>query len=143
MFEIINTQNEIQINPEDFKPFLSKAMRFVPETSGKSVSVVFVSDEQMIELNDMFRGQNKTTDVLSFPSDFEEFENPDNSIGEIVISIDQAQKQALENDLTLEFEVNQLILHGILHLTGYDHEIDSGEMNSLELDLRDKLGINK
>ena len=62
-------------------------------------------------------------------------------LGDIVISVEQAQKQAAENGLTLEGEIKQLILHGLLHLCGYDHETDNGEMNVYELQLRDKLKI--
>jgi len=58
-----------------------------------------------------------------------------------VISTGQAQKQATENGLSIEAEIKQLILHGVLHLCGYDHETDDGEMNARELELRDKLGI--
>ncbi|HEY0050072.1 MAG TPA: rRNA maturation RNase YbeY, partial [Pyrinomonadaceae bacterium] len=62
-------------------------------------------------------------------------------LGDIVISLEQAQRQAAENNLTLENEIKQLILHGILHLCGYDHESDGGEMNRLELKLRRKLKV--
>ena len=62
-------------------------------------------------------------------------------LGDIVISAEQAQRQAEENGLTLENEIQQLILHGLLHLCGYDHESDQGEMNARELELRDNLGI--
>ena len=142
MFEIINTLREFPIDIESFKDFIAVALEVVPEAAGQSVSIVFVSDEKMIELNSMFRNKTHTTDVLSFPNDLEDFENIDNSMGEVLISIDQAKKQASQNELTLETEIKQLALHGILHLLGYDHESDSGEMNSLELELRDKLGIN-
>ena len=63
-------------------------------------------------------------------------------LGDIVISAEQAQTQAKENKLTLENEIKQLILHGLLHLCGYDHETDKGEMNKRELALRKKLKIN-
>ena len=56
-----------------------------------------------------------------------------------MISLEQAQKQASENDLKLETEIKQLILHGMLHLCGYDHETDDGEMNARELELRENL----
>jgi probable rRNA maturation factor len=62
-------------------------------------------------------------------------------LGDIVISVEQAQRQAKENKLTLESEIKQLILHGLLHLCGYDHETDNGEMNKRELELRESLGI--
>src|SRR5690606_41338213 len=94
-----------------------------------------------LELNSTFRGKDSTTDVLSFPFEKEAFEPDTNNLGDIVISAEQAERQAAENGLTLEDEIKQLILHGVLHLCGYDHETDSGEMNARELELRDKLGI--
>ena len=143
MFEIINTQDKIAIKTEDYKSLLSSARELIPETEGRSISFVFISDEEMKQLNEMFRNKPTTTDVLSFPTGLEDFENPDNTMGEVVISVEQAQKQARENKISLELEIKQLLLHGVLHLSGYDHETDSGKMNSFELDLRDKLGINK
>jgi len=110
----------------------------------------------MRRLNRSFRGKNSTTDVLSFPFDETNWEandvkteNPKSRIpnpkpqylGDIVISLEQAQRQAAENNLDFEIEIKQLILHGILHLCGYDHETDDGEMNRRELELRDKLDI--
>ena len=97
----------------------------------------------MRQLNSEFRGKNTTTDVLSFPNQGEEFDFNENAnnLGDIVISVEQAARQAAENNLTLKQEISQLILHGILHLCGYDHETDAGEMNEFELQLRDKLGI--
>ena len=95
----------------------------------------------MREMNFNFRGKNATTDVLSFPFETDEFDLEDNNLGDIAISLEQAQRQAIENNLDLETEIKQLILHGVLHLCGYDHETDNGEMNKRELELRDKLGI--
>jgi len=95
----------------------------------------------MKELNKFFRGKDTTTDVLSFPHEPDEFDVDKTNLGDIVISAEQAQRQAKENGLTLDNEIKQLILHGILHLCGYDHETDNGEMNARELELRDKLGI--
>jgi probable rRNA maturation factor len=62
-------------------------------------------------------------------------------LGDIVISAEQAARQAEENGLSLEVEIKQLILHGLLHLCGYDHETDDGEMNARELELRERLNI--
>jgi probable rRNA maturation factor len=62
-------------------------------------------------------------------------------LGDIVISAEQAQKQSIENNLDLETEIKQLILHGLLHLCGYDHTIDTGQMDARELELRARLGI--
>ena len=140
--EVINRQRKIKINSELFQSFAAKAVETVPEARNKSATIAFVSDRKMRELNQMFRGKNSTTDVLSFPFEADEFEVESTNLGDIVISLEQAARQAAENDLNFETEIKQLILHGILHLCGYDHEADAGEMNSLELKLRDKLGIN-
>ena len=102
---------------------------------GASATIAFVSDKTIRELNHQFRGIDKSTDVLSFPAEEE------NNLGDIAISIDTAASQCTENGLTLDEEIAQLILHGLLHLSGYDHETDNGEMNRLELKLRKKLGI--
>jgi len=104
----------------------------------------------MKELNSFFRGKDSTTDVLSFPHEPDELESvhhllasdeTKNFLGDIVISLEQAQRQAKDNKLTLPQEIKQLILHGALHLSGYDHETDNGEMNARELELREKLSI--
>jgi probable rRNA maturation factor len=96
----------------------------------------------MRELNRRWRGKKGTTDVLSFPSAQDEFEKLEGAnLGDVVISVEQAARQAAEHDLSFETEVAQLILHGLLHLCGYDHETDTGEMNRLELRLRRRLGI--
>lgn len=95
----------------------------------------------MKELNRLFRGKAGTTDVLSFPHVPDEFDPDKTSLGDIVISVEQAERQGQENGLTLDAEIRQLILHGLLHLCGYDHETDNGEMNSRELELREQIGI--
>jgi probable rRNA maturation factor len=96
----------------------------------------------MRDLNRRFRGRKGTTDVLSFPSEQDEFEKLEGpNLGDVVISLEQAARQAAEHGLEFEGEVAQLILHGLLHLCGYDHEADDGEMNALELRLRRRLGI--
>lgn len=141
MIELVNQQRKIKINSEPFQLFTQKAVESVPETSNKSITIAFVSDRKMRELNKMFRNKNATTDVLSFPFEADEFEADAQILGDVVISVEQAARQAAENNLEFEVEIKQLILHGILHLCGYDHETDHGEMNTLELKLRDKLGI--
>jgi len=109
---------------------------------GAGATVAFVSDRLMRDLNKRWRGKVGTTDVLSFPAGQEEFEKGEGaSLGDVVISVEQAARQAAEHGLEFENEVEQLILHGLLHLCGYDHERDGGEMNALELRLRRRLGI--
>ncbi len=142
MPEIINNQRKIKIKIEDFQAFAESAINSVKEAKGKSATIAFVSDRKMRGLNKTFRGKAATTDVLSFPFEADEFEAGEkNNLGDIIISVEQAERQARENDLDFETEVKQLILHGVLHLCGYDHETDGGEMNLIELKLREKLDI--
>jgi probable rRNA maturation factor len=141
MIEVVNRQRRVEIDPEQWQLFTARALKASPSYSA-GVTVAFVSDRVMRELNRRWRDKRGTTDVLSFPSaqtDFEEAGEP--MMGDVVISVEQAARQARENGLTLEQEIAQLILHGVLHLCGYDHETDDGEMNRLELRLRRKLGI--
>jgi probable rRNA maturation factor len=137
---IVNLQRKIPVNTRDFTSFVENLSGLIDETEAREFSVAFVSDRRMKELNKFFRGKASTTDVLSFPHESDEFDT-DNNLGDIVISIEQAERQARENGLALEDEIKQLILHGVLHLCGYDHEIDDGEMNKRELQLRRKLKI--
>ena len=99
----------------------------------KDVSIVFVDDQTMRKLNRQFRHKNKTTDVLTFPDD---------DSCEIVISIEQARRQAKVERHSLATEIRYLVLHGILHALGYDHETDQGEMDALELRVREKVGLD-
>jgi len=141
MLEIINNQRKIKINSKPFKEFAEKAVQKISETDGKLLTIAFVSDRKMRLLNKTFRGKNATTDVLSFPFEAEAFEVDENNLGDIFISLEQAERQAIENNLDFETEIKQLVLHGILHLCGFDHETDAGEMNKMELELREKLGM--
>ena len=141
MIEILNRQRRRKIKANQWQEFASRALKAI-ETDNRDATIVFVSDAAMKKLNRQFRGKNYATDVLSFPARAEKFEEENEaSLGEIVISIERAAAQAKENGLTLAKEIQQLILHGLLHLAGYDHETDHGQMNRLELKLRKKLGI--
>ncbi|MGD9588061.1 MAG: rRNA maturation RNase YbeY [Pyrinomonadaceae bacterium] len=138
----------MKIDCAHFQAFVAALSAVVDEVAKQHFSVALVSDRRMKELNRFFRGKDSTTDVLSFPHEADEFEPPSADrqpptvfLGDIVISAEQAQKQAAENGLSLENEIKQLILHGLLHLCGYDHETDNGEMNARELELRKKLKI--
>jgi rRNA maturation RNase YbeY len=141
MVEVVNRQRKVRIDCERWQAFTAKALRVLP-TSATGVTVGFVSDRAMLELNRMWRHKRGTTDVLSFPVEQDDFEKGEGvSLGDVVISIEQASRQAKENKLALDDEIAQLILHGLLHLCGYDHDTDEGEMNVLEIRLRRKLGI--
>ncbi len=141
MIDVINLQRKIKLEIDVFCKFSQSLAEIVPETNNRTFSIAFVSDSRMKQLNHLFRGKNTTTDVLSFPHEPDEFDPDKTNLGDIVISAEQAQKQADENALTLESEIKQLILHGLLHLCGYDHETDTGKMNARELKLRDELKI--
>ncbi len=141
MIDVVNRQRRRQMDTEHWREFAGKALG-ATGAQGESATLVFVSDRAMRDLNQRFRGLNRTTDVLSFPSGRAAFEQPEDvSLGDVVISIERAEKQAADNGLEFEAEMAQLILHGLLHLCGYDHETDDGEMNRLELRLRRRLGI--
>ena len=142
MIEVFNNQRKIKIDTARFKTFSENIAGKITETSNKYFTIAFISDRKMRELNKQFRGKNSTTDVLSFPFEPDEFDTDENNLGEIIISAEQAERQAIENHLTFEQEIKQLILHGVLHLCGFDHETDDGEMNARELKYRDKLSIN-
>ena len=134
MVEVVNRQRRLKLDTEAWSTFADKALDAIGKNES-SATIAFVSDKRIRELNQQFRGVDKATDVLSFPA--EEQAN----LGDIAVSVDTAAVQAKDNGLTLEGEIAQLILHGLLHLCGYDHETDNGEMNRLELRLRRKLGI--
>jgi probable rRNA maturation factor len=141
MVEVINRQRRRKINTKQWLEFLETAIRALP-TEKREATVVFVSDAAIRKLNREFRDRDYATDVLSFPAQAEPFETEAQfHLGEVVISVERAVEQARENKVRLENEIQQLILHGLLHLCGYDHETDTGEMNRLELKLRKKLGI--
>ena len=139
MIDIVNGQRDRQINQKHWRDFAARAIEVIGNRR-EAVTIVFVSDSAIRKLNKQFRDTDRVTDVLSFPAEPEHFENQ-SSLGEIVISTDRAAAQAKANGLSLQNEIEQLILHGLLHLCGYDHETDNGEMDRLELKLRKKLGI--
>jgi len=134
MIEAVNRQRKIKIDTKAWETFAARAVTAIGNAES-SATIAFVSDKTIRQLNRQFRGVDKATDVLSFPADDE------TNLGDVAISVDTAAAQAKENGLSLAEEVAQLILHGLLHLSGYDHETDNGEMNRLELRLRRKLRI--
>jgi len=141
MIEVVNRQRKRPIECERWQVFATEASRTLP-VAAAGATIAFVSDRAMRDLNRMWRRKRATTDVLSFPAEQADFEKLAGlNLGDIVISIEQAERQAKEHGLSLENEIAQLILHGLLHLSGYDHETDRGEMNRLELKLRKRLGI--
>jgi probable rRNA maturation factor len=106
------------------------------------VSVLLTTDANIRRLNRQFRGKNKATDVLSFPADpIPGLKAEGAQAGDLAISVPTALKQAIEQGHPLSIEIEVLILHGLLHLAGYDHEADAGQMARRERLLRAKLGL--
>jgi len=101
--------------------------------------VLLTSDAAIRRLNRRFRGKNKATDVLSFPA--EAGFGAEKIAGDLAISVPTARRQGTACGHSLATELKVLILHGLLHLAGYDHESDSGRMARRERLLRGRLGL--
>ena len=115
---------------------LARAAR-AARSRAQEVSVLFCADARMRSLNRRYRGKDRSTDVLAFPSG----SGRDGFVGDIVISVPYAAREARRRDETRAREIDRLLLHGFLHLIGYDHETDAGEMDALELRLRKRLKL--
>ncbi|MGH9870613.1 MAG: rRNA maturation RNase YbeY [Candidatus Polarisedimenticolia bacterium] len=98
-----------------------------------SAAVAFMDDEAMRRLNRRFRRKDRTTDVLSFP------DGEEGRLGDIAISVPTTRRQARRRGHPASRETRLLLLHGFLHLLGYDHETDDGQMELLERGLRQEL----
>lgn len=162
---ILNRQRRVRVRPTLLEDFFARVRRTVglPE---EAVAICLVSDLAMARLNRRYRGKSGPTDVLSFPAAGGEgkpkprkiarksakprkpaaFRVPYNSsvasssfLGDIAISPETARRNARRFRRPLDRELRILILHGVLHLLGYDHETDHGEMERLERRLRAKL----
>ena len=103
-----------------------------------AVEVLLAGDATLRRLNREFRGKDKATDVLSFPA---AAEYAGESAGDLAISLHTAARQAREHGHSLRDEVRVLLLHGLLHLNGMDHETDRGEMATREAELRAELRL--
>lgn len=110
-------------------------VRWAPRTARGHVTVAIVSDATMRRLNRTYRGKDYATDVLSFPA-----EDP-GVLGDIAIASGVAMRQARRLGHPMVTELQVLALHGLLHLLGYDHENDRGEMARVEERLRKKAGL--
>lgn len=109
----------------EFDPLLEQIADFL---GAGDVELVFVNDDEMRKINREHRGIDKATDVLSFP--YEQVSG--GLMGSVVISTDTANRVASELGHSIECEIALLFLHGILHILGYDHEIDDGQMRGKE-----------
>ncbi|HKP86246.1 MAG TPA: rRNA maturation RNase YbeY [Blastocatellia bacterium] len=142
----IEVANRQRLRPIDSRAVARLAQSALDEIgrSGAALTIAFVRDRRVRDLNRTYRGKDVATDVLSFPAGDGQSDSPADRfaheaavyLGDIVISTDTALRQAEEADHSFEREVSELVIHGTLHLCGYDHETDGGEMNRLELKLR-------
>ncbi|HLU99654.1 MAG TPA: rRNA maturation RNase YbeY [Acidobacteriota bacterium] len=129
---VFNRQRRLPVDTHSLRKFLGQLVRRLKIQQG--FSVVLISDSKMIQYQKRFRQKDSPTDVLSFPADDE----GESYLGDILISIETAARQA-SGSLTQELQL--LSLHGLLHLLGYDHEADQGEMARLEGQLRRELNL--
>lgn len=111
----------------------------------QSFVVRWISDREMRRLNRQYRGKDKTTDVLSFPGDLVSAGEAEPSplprldhLGDVVISVPAARRQAEDAGHSVDRELRVLLLHGVLHCLGHDHETDDGTMERLEMQLRQR-----
>ncbi len=125
------------MNTRALRSFLVQLTRRLQIES--DLTTVLVSDSTIQEYNRKFRGKDGATDVLAFPSGEDPLPGEEPYLGDILISTETACRQKRG---TLVEELNTLALHAVLHLLGYDHEVDRGEMESLERELRKELRLH-
>jgi len=123
-----NRQRKIRVDDAEVTSFIGRVAKDL--APGFEGAVVVAGDAAVRKANRDFRGKAESTDVLSFP------DGEDGRLGDILISAARASEQAADFSHTVEDELKTLVLHGMLHLLGYDHETDSGEMASEETRLR-------
>ena len=128
---LLNRQRKYRVDRPDCLKFLTILVEHLHPQG--TFSVVLVSDRVMRSYNSRYRGLDEPTDVLSFPCDGA-------YMGDVLVSTETAYKQVRHSrKLTFESNLKRLMLHGLLHLMGYDHEIDGGEMRILERRIRRRL----
>lgn len=149
---ILNQQNEVRVARRPLESFLRRVKRELGLKQA-DVTICLVSDKAMAQLNKSFRKKKGPTDVLSFPAvarsrpvRLRRKSSAKNSakreyLGDIAISPATARRYAKKNGRHLANELRVLILHGVLHLLGYDHETDRGEMDEMEQRLRKRIGL--
>jgi rRNA maturation RNase YbeY len=148
-WQVENRRRSVRVSLRTAERFLRRVIGELGVGSD-SVALCFVTDREMARLNETYRKKKGTTDVLSFPA--EERGKPVNVatrvrelrgefLGDIAISPAVARRNAHSVGRSLSGEIHVLILHGVLHLLGYDHETDRGEMNRVEGRLRRRLGL--
>lgn len=133
---MVDRQRKHAVRKDDIRRVLERAAEAL-DVEGE-LAVVFAGDALLRRLNRDFRFKDKPTDVLSFES-----RDKDMGLGDVIISVETARANALRSGRTLDRELEILALHGFLHVLGYDHETDNGEMEALEKQLRARLLTRK
>jgi probable rRNA maturation factor len=147
---ILNRQRRVRLAKRPLESFLRRVQGELGFADA-GVTICLVSDAEIARMNETFRKKKGPTDVLSFPSTpqrrpaatGEPFKRRKEGeyLGDIAISPASARRYAWKHGRTLPGELRVLILHGVLHLMGYDHETDRGEMNRIERKLRKRFGL--
>jgi probable rRNA maturation factor len=167
---ILNRQRAVRVARRPLESFLRRAANEL-DIRDSQVTVCFVSDREIAQMNEAFRKKKGPTDVLSFPAEktrwtsrsrrkktekggAENIAGPEESrtkqesrpaegyLGDIAIAPETARRYARKNGRRLENELRVLILHGVLHLLGYDHETDRGQMDRIERKMRRRFGLS-
>jgi len=125
---IKNQQKIIKLNQKKIEGIIKKVLQHLKVDDKTEISVLFTDDKFIRSLNNKYRGIDKPTDVLSFSLQEGDVKSPeiesDKLLGDIIISIETAQRQADNLNHSIEKELTVLLIHGLLHLTGYNHEKD-------------------
>ncbi len=146
---ILNRQRAVRVERGPLGEFFRRVLREM-NLRDSDITICFVSDAEIARMNLAFRKKKGPTDVLSFPADPEKkkriytegAEGTEKSyLGDIAIAPETARRYAKKNGRSLSSELRVLILHGVLHLLGYDHETDRGEMVRIERKLRRRFGL--
>ena len=140
LLRVRNLQRRIKVDPVGLGSFFQEVADGLGP-AGAAATLVLVGDARMQVLNRLFRGYDHPTDVLAFASDKTQFPEDQSYLGDIIISVETAHRQAVRRKSNLARELRVLALHGFLHLLGYDHEFGDGKMRRLEYRWRRKLGI--
>lgn len=120
---MIYYRNDIRVSGVDGRALVATARRLLSalDEKGSSLSLSLVGDHAIRSLNQQYRGKDEATDVLSFPLDDRQEGPQERLLGDVVISIDTARRQAAAYDAPLQRELYRLLIHGLLHLKGHDH----------------------
>ena len=144
-------QDKIDIKDELYEKIediVEKVLDYEGYSDDYDISISFVDNKEIHELNKQFRGVDRATDVLSFPmlsDEFEDVEYEEMSLGDIVVSLERALEQSIEYGHSFEREVCFLVCHSMFHLLGYDHDTDENtrEMREKEEAVLTKLNITR